>query len=373
MRAAARVKRLREHLRLHGIDAMVVRSTTDLQWLTGFEGLFDSEQAHTAVVTADECVIHTDSRYSTAMRTCAQEEGLWQVDDCMVRDGRPVGVSGFVAHVLETAGLQSGSVAIDAATPLNLYRAFCSALPQAQLLEREADVLNLRAVKEPEEIEGIRAAMAIAEKAFLATVEAIEPGMTEAQVSLKLEMEMRMRGAQELAFANIVASGPNSANPHAVPGQRKLAAGDLVVIDFGARLNGYRSDTTRTISIGKPNQQQRAIYDAVRCANETVQAALKPGVTGKAMHELAESILAEAGFANKMGHGLGHGVGLDIHELPNLSPRNAQPLPEGAVVTVEPGIYLAGQDGVRIEDFGQVTSAGFVNFCPLSHELLVIE
>ena len=370
---AKRVSRLQTLLKSENLDAIIARSTTDLQWLTGFDGIFDSEQAHTAVVTADRCVIHTDSRYSTAMKACAEQEGLWEVDDVCVKDGRPVGVGGFVAGVLNSQGTSKGRIAIDAATPLNLYRSLCAALPEAELVEREADILRLRAVKEPEEIERMKAAMQIAHDAFLATLEMVAPGRTEAEISLKLEMEMRSRGAEELAFANIVASGPNSANPHAVPGQRVLQKGDLVVFDFGARKSGYRSDTTRTISIGAPTEQQRRIYDAVRLANETVQAAIKPGVSGKAMHELAEQVLADAGFGGRMGHGLGHGVGLDIHELPNLSPRNDLPLPPGAVVTVEPGVYIPGQDGVRIEDFGQVTCEGYENFCSLSHDMVVIE
>ncbi len=366
MRAARRIEKARELLAREGLDAVIVRSTADLQWLTGFEAVFDTEQAHTAVITADDCIIHTDSRYVTAMRNAAQQEGLWQVDD-----GRE-GAAAFAARVLDDAGLANGNIAIDAATPLDLYRAYSGKLANATFVERSGDILRLRQVKEPEEIERMIRAQRVAEHALMEVLEKIHAGQTEAEVSLMLEFAMRSRGAQELAFANIVASGPNSANPHAQPGNRKLAKGDLVVIDYGARVDGYRSDTTRTICIGAPSSEQLRIYNAVKRANEEVRHAVRSGVAGVAMHQLAEDILAEEGFAGMMGHGLGHGVGLDIHEEPCLNMRNSEPLPAGAVVTVEPGIYIAGQNGVRIEDCGQVTAEGFENFCTLTHELMVV-
>lgn len=366
MRAATRVDTVRKLLTQQQLDAIVVRSTTDLQWLTGFEDVFDTEQAHTAVVTADACIIHTDSRYASAMRTAAQGEGLWDVDD------QREGAAAFAARALGELGVAAGSVAIDAATPLNLFRSYQEKLANAQLVEREGDILRLRQVKEPQEIERMIRAQRVAEHALMEVLEKIHAGQTEAEVSLMLEFAMRSRGAQELAFANIVASGPNSANPHAVPGQRKLAKGDLVVIDYGARVDGYRSDTTRTVCIGAPSAEQLRIYNAVKRANEEVRRVVRAGVTGVEMHQLAEDILAEEGFAGLMGHGLGHGVGLDIHEEPCLNTRNDEPLPEGAVVTVEPGVYIAGQNGVRIEDCGQVTKDGFDNFCTLTHELMVV-
>ena len=366
MRAAGRIEKVRKLLADEGLDAIIVRSTTDLQWLTGFESVFDTEQAHTAVITADECVIHTDSRYATAMRTAASEEGLWRVDD------ERASAAVFAAQVLGEAGLAAGTVAIDAATPLNLYRAYAEKLADATFAERSGDILALRQVKEPSEVERMIRAQRVAEHALMEVLEKIHTGQTEAEVSLMLEFAMRSRGAQELAFANIVASGPNSANPHAIPGQRRLAKGDLVVIDYGARVDGYRSDTTRTVCVGMPSDEQLRIYNAVKRANEEVRKVVKAGVTGIAMHELAEQVLAEEGFAGLMGHGLGHGVGLDIHEEPCLNLRNDAPLPAGAVVTVEPGIYVAGQNGVRIEDCGQVTQDGFENFCTLTHELMVV-
>ena len=197
-------------------------------------------------------------------------------------------------------------------------------------------------------------------------------GMTEREVAFELEQTMRKMGAEDLAFASIVASGANGASPHSIPGDRRLEDGDLVVMDFGARARGYCSDMTRTVAVGHATERTRAIFDAVRAANETVEAMLRPGVTGRAAHERAEYVLAEHGFAGKMGHGLGHGVGIDIHELPVLSPRNVAPLEAGNVVTVEPGVYLSGEAGCRLEDFGVVTADGFEVFTASTHELVII-
>ena len=151
-----------------------------------------------------------------------------------------------------------------------------------------------------------------------------------------------------------------------------LEAGQCVVLDFGAKSYGYCSDMTRTVFLGEPEGQMRAAWDTVRAANEAVEALLRPGVTGREAHERAETVLAEGGFAGAMGHGLGHGVGLDIHEEPVLSPRNPEPLVEGNVVTVEPGIYLPGKFGMRLEDFGVVTDDGFEVFTKSTHEMVVI-
>ena len=368
MRADARVARLRALLADNGLDAIVVRDVADIMWLTGFERVFDTERAHTLLLTQEAAALHTDSRYATALRSAAEAEGgTWAIDDARVSSAK------FVAGQLAALDMADARVCIDAATPLSEYRALVAAVPDATLAERAGDVLALRAVKDEAEIAVMKRAQAIASAAFLAMLERLAPGMRERDVSLMLEMEMRERGADELAFANIVASGPNSANPHAVPGERTLGRGDFVVFDFGARIDGYRSDTTRTVCIGAPSAQQRRIYEAVRAANEEVERTIAPGVTGKAMHELAESVLAEHGFAGKMGHSLGHGVGLDIHEQPVLSPKNDAPLAEGNVVTVEPGVYLAGSDGARLEDCGVLSCGAYVNFCTLGHELMVVE
>ena len=366
MKAVKRIEQVRELLANNNLDAIVVRDNSDLMWLTGFEGVFDTEQAHVAIVTHDVCVLHTDSRYVTAMNSCAQAEGIWQIDASRMREPQ------FVAEALRELKLVTGRIAIDTSMPLATYRAYSDALPNARFKERAGDVLALRSVKDAEEVKLLKAAQQIATDAFTETIAHMQAGMAEREVSLELEFNMRRRGADELAFANIIASGPNSANPHAIPTERRLRHGDMVVFDFGARAAGYRSDTTRTVCIGEPSVEQQRIYNAVLEANRAVREALKPGVTGAQMHKLAEEVLASAGYENCMGHALGHGVGIDIHESPVLGPSNEKPLVVGNVVTDEPGIYIPGKDGVRIEDCGVITETGFDNFCSLTHELQVV-
>lgn len=218
----------------------------------------------------------------------------------------------------------------------------------------------------------MRGAQSITDAAFSHIIQYMKPGMTERQVQLELEEFMLRHGAQGLAFPSIVATGANGASPHAIPGATMLEAGQCVVLDFGAKSYGYCSDMTRTVFLGEPEGEMRAAWDTLRAANEAVEAMLAPGVTGKEAHELAESVLTEGGFAGRMGHGLGHGVGLDIHEEPVLAPRNEQPLVAGNVVTVEPGIYLPGKFGMRLEDFGVITDDGFDVFTQSTHEMVVI-
>mgnify|MGYP000756943440 FL=1 len=367
MRAFHRIEQVQRLLEEQTLDAIIVRANSDLFWLTGFEDVFDTEQAHVAIVTRQDCILHTDTRYVTAMREKSHEEGIWQIDASRDREVE------FVARMLEELKLVTGRVAIDETMPLNLYRMYSDAMPNARFKERSNDILKLRAVKDADEIVLMKQAQAIASRAFLNTLANMQPGMSERDVSLELEFAMKRLGASELAFANIVASGPNGAKPHAVPSNRQLEAGDFVVFDFGARVGGYCSDTTRTVCIGGASDEQVRVYEAVRRANEWVAANIKPGVTGAQMHTLAEGELAKAGFANKMGHSLGHGVGIDIHELPVLSPTNKEALVVGNVVTDEPGIYLPGEMGVRIEDCGVVTETGFESFCDITHELMMIE
>ena len=367
MRATHRIEQVQRLLEEQTLDAIIVRANSDLFWLTGFEDVFDTEQAHVAIITRRDCILHTDTRYEPAMREKSSEEGIWQIDASRDREVE------FISRMLADLKLVTGRIAIDEAMPLSLYRKYSDAMPNARFKERSDDILKLRAVKDADEIATMKRAQDIASQAFMETISNLKPGMSERDVSLELEFAMKRLGASELAFANIVASGPNGAKPHAVPSNRQLEAGDFVVFDFGARVGGYCSDTTRTVCIGAANDEQIRVYEAVRRANEWVAANIKPGVTGARMHELAESELAKAGFANKMGHSLGHGVGIDIHELPLLSPTNKEALVAGNVVTDEPGIYLPGEMGVRIEDCGVVTENGFESFCDITHELMMIE
>ena len=372
-----RLERMRAMMADEGVADFYCRDLSNVKWLTGWEDVFDDEPAHLAFVTPKTAVLHTDSRYADACRVAA-DAGEWTVDEERMTHARWAATSFAAFH--EARGAQRGrdlcGFGIEDSMELGEFRrleeAFAAADWSPTLVETADAVKRLRAVKDEAEIERLRAAQAITDAAFEYIVGFMRAGMTEREVAFELEQTMRKMGAEDLAFASIVASGANGASPHSIPGDRRLEDGDLVVMDFGARARGYCSDMTRTVAVGHATERTRAIFDAVRAANETVEAMLRPGVTGRAAHERAEYVLAEHGFAGKMGHGLGHGVGIDIHELPVLSPRNEAPREAGNVVTVEPGVYLSGEAGCRLEDFGVVTADGFEVFTASTHELVII-
>lgn len=372
-----RLERMRAMMADEGVADFYCRDLSNVKWLTGWEDVFDDEPAHLAFVTPKTAVLHTDSRYADACRVAA-DAGEWTVDEERMTHARWAAESFAAFH--EARGAQRGrdlcGFGIEDSMELGEFRRLEEAIAAADwsptLVETTDAVKRLRAVKDEAEIERLRAAQAITDAAFEYIVGFMRAGMTEREVAFELEQTMRKMGAEDLAFASIVASGANGASPHSIPGDRRLEDGDLVVMDFGARARGYCSDMTRTVAVGHATERTRAIFNAVRAANETVEAMLRPGVTGRAAHERAEYVLAEHGFAGKMGHGLGHGVGIDIHELPVLSPRNEAPLEAGNVVTVEPGVYLSGEAGCRLEDFGVVTADGFEVFTASTHELVII-
>lgn len=391
--AAPRLARLRQACDEAGIRTFFVRDTSNIAWLTAFDNVFDEEAAHALLVTPHDAVLHTDSRYSGAARKAADREEAVAVDDARVthakwladvftaRHAGASAQSAAAATATATAAVATAAptdivLGIEDSMPLVNFRALEDALAKApaapQLRETNDFIRTLRAVKEPSEVARMMAAQTITDAAFTYICSYIKPGMTEREVQIELEDWMLRHGAAGLAFSSIVASGANGASPHAIPGSKKLEAGECIVMDFGARAYGYCSDMTRTVFVGEPDARLRDAYDTLRQANEQVEAAIKPGVTGAAMHQLAEEVLAAGGYAGKMGHGLGHGVGIDIHEEPVLSPRNKQPLAPGNVVTVEPGIYIEGEFGMRLEDFGVVTEEGFQVFTQSTHEMVIL-
>ena len=375
--ANSRLERMRENMSACGIDDFYCRDISNVQWLTEFEGVFDDEPAHLAFVTPKKAFVHTDSRYADACDRASQHT-RWVVDACGGAHASWVARQFAAFHA--AAGTPEGenvcAMGIEDAIELRefreLERAFSEAKWKPRFVETDGFVKKMRAVKDERELSAMRAAQAITDAAFEHIVEFMGEGMTELEAKRELEETMRRLGAEGLAFDSIVASGPNGAAPHSIAGERRLQAGDMVVMDFGARKGGYCSDMTRTVCIGEATPLAREVFAAVREANEAVEAMIRPGRTGAAMHHLAEDVLAHNGFAGKMGHGLGHGVGIDIHELPVLSPRNEAPLEVGNVVTVEPGVYLPGEIGCRLEDFGVVTEDGFEVFTKSTHELVII-
>lgn len=364
-----RIAKVRAECAREGIDLMCVRDTSNIRWLTAFDDVFDEERAHCLTISANRAVLHTDSRYATACEQAAAGGGIEIDSSRRVHMALAVEMLGTLDAPTPVMGIEDD---IAVAEYRVLENQFAEQQATGTVQETKDLVKKLRAVKDALEVARLRAAQAITDDAFDHILGFMRPGMTEREVQIELEDFMVRHGAEGLAFPSIVACGPNAAAPHAIPGETRLQEGQCVVLDFGARAYGYCSDMTRIVFLGQPSDELRAAYAAIRDANEMVEALLRPGITGKQAHQMAEDILAAYGFGGKMGHGLGHGVGLDIHEEPCLNTRNDQPLVAGNVVTVEPGIYLPGKFGMRLEDFGIVTDDGFEVFTRSTHEMVVI-
>lgn len=248
-------------------------------------------------------------------------------------------------------------------------------LPDVELLadgSLDAQLERMRCVKQQREMDSLRAAQQIADRAFLEVVQLMRVGMTERKVAAELEYRMRRGGSEKESFDTIVVSGPNSSLPHGVPGERPLETGDFVTMDFGAVVNGYHSDMTRTVAMGRADEEMQKVYETVLQAQCAALDVIQPGVTGQQADAAARDVIVQAGYGPYFCHSTGHGVGLEVHEGPNLSARATAPLQPGQVVTVEPGIYLPGRFGVRIEDFVLVTPEGSTNLVQSPKQLLVL-
>ena len=366
---AGRIARVRSLMDERGYDAVVVRDEANLRWLTGAKGVFDytGEYPHAAVITRDACFLHTDSRYFNSFEENLPSGHPWKVD----MDGHDI--PGWVAARARDARCRVMAVEDD--MQIGFFRALERALEDLSvsvaLPLMHEDLQIMRAVKDAEEIELMRRAQEITDAAFQHMLGVLRPGMTEKQARAELENFMFEHGADGLAFGSIVASGPNTANPHAIPSDRAIEKGDFVLMDYGASFCDYRSDMTRTVVMGEPTDEQRALYDLVRHTHEECVKAIHAGVDGHDIHMLSRKIIGDAGYGAYYDHGLGHGVGIDIHERPVFG-RTSNTVEAGAVITVEPGVYLPGVGGVRLEDFGVVTPDGYEPFTKSTHELQVV-
>ena len=353
------IARIQRALRQAHLDAILLTNENDRRFATGFPS-----SDGTVIVTVHQAFFITDSRYIEAAR--AALAGIAQVLLC----SHEAPMRTLVQGILREANVQllGGEEQTTSYAEFTAYEQLLG----LKLQPAQSILRTLRASKQPEELAMMYQAQQITDETFAQICTVIRPGMTEREIAAELIYRMLRLGAEGTSFDPIVLTGPDTSMPHGVPGDRRVAEGDFVTMDFGCRKNGYCSDMTRTVFLGQPSQKMRDAYAAIRSANEQVEAVLKPGVTGKAMHELAERALADAGFADKMGHSLGHGVGIDIHEQPALSPRNEQPLVPGNVVTVEPGIYLPGKLGVRIEDVIILTEDGCRDITLAPKELIIL-
>lgn len=270
------------------------------------------------------------------------------------------GYEGAFRRAVEELGLKQKRVGVDGMT-MRVYEALAlqaAGLPAEAILDESATLLHQRAIKTAEEIAAIRRAIAISETALQNTLAWAKPGMTEKAIATKLADELMSNGSQGDAFAPIVLTGPNSALPHGGTGERVWGEGEFLLIDYGCLYDDYPSDITRTFYAGPPNGQLREIYEAVYRANEAAIATAKPGVSGHDVDKAAREVIAAAGYGDYFIHRTGHGLGLQGHEWPNIAPNNTMTLEVGMVFTIEPGIYLPGVGGVRIEDDVLVTEGG---------------
>ena len=329
---AERRDRLRAHVRDAGLDAALITNLLNVRYLTGFTGSNGS-----LLVPADGAdVLATDGRYTTQAGAQAPD-----VELMITRITAPALAERAGAVRL---GIETHHVTVDQHAALGNGG--------AELVSLRRAVEELREIKDDDEIALLREACSIADRAFAALIAdgGVRAGRTEREVGRDLDARMLDLGAYERSFETIVAAGPNSAIPHHRPTDRVLARGDLVKFDFGANYGGYHSDMTRTLVLGEPAGWQREIYDLVATAQAAGRAALTPGADLRGIDDAARSVIAAAGRAEEFAHGLGHGVGLEIHEAPALSATSVGRLADRVAVTVEPGVYLPGRGGVRIED-----------------------
>lgn len=342
MTHSSRRARLGAELRAADLDAMLVTDLINVRYLSGFTG-----SAGALLVYADERapVLATDGRYRTQaarqapdLQVAIERSGPRHlITQAAAAGARRIG---FEAHVVTVDGFEALSAAL------------CGVEDTVELVRASNTVETLREVKDPGEVAWVRRACEAADAALSDLVQrgGLRPGRTEREVRRELEALMLDHGADAASFETIVAAGPNSAIPHHRPTEAVLAAGDFVKIDFGALVAGYHSDMTRTFVLGPPADWQREIYQVVQAAQCAGREALQPGADLRSVDAAARTVITEAGYGETFGHGLGHGVGLRIHEAPGINAAADGTLLAGAVVTVEPGVYLADRGGVRIED-----------------------
>ena len=341
-----RIDRLRAKLDEHKLDGLFIvsgesASPVNRRYLSGFTGT-----SAYLLITRDDAVIATDFRY--------WEQAAQQAKECRLYKATG-GMNEWLSGLLE--GLGGKRIAFEAAHVTfqthRTVRKVVQELPVSQrpkLVATQNLVEGLRVRKEPDEIAAIQAAVDLGDAAFTDVSKRIEPGWTEKQVAWEIEKYIREHDGDGVSFDTIVGSGPWGAMPHAFPRDEKLKKGEGVVIDMGVRLDGYMSDLTRTIFLGQPDDEFKRVYDIVLAAQQTAHELLEAGMTGEQAHMLAHTVIEEAGHGDHFGHGLGHGVGLQVHEAPRLGKTSNDVLADGMVFTIEPGIYLTGWGGVRIED-----------------------
>jgi Xaa-Pro aminopeptidase len=353
-----RLKRLRQAMKEKEIEALLITNPLNRRYLSGFTGT-----AGYLLISETAAYLLTDGRYTeqaknqaTQFEVISRSERVLETVADLLQQER-VSTLGFESDHLTVAEYQQLKTAIAPVATKHVR----------QLVE------ELRMIKDEQEIECIKRAIRVVDEVFVELLAEIAPGMTEHHVATRMEYLMREKGASGSSFDTIVASGVRSALPHGVASEKMLANGELVTLDFGCYVDGYTSDLTRTFVLGTSHAKQREIYDIVLESQQKTIAALRPGMTGREADQIARRVIEEAGYGEAFAHGLGHGIGLDIHEEPSLRRSSEQVLQPGMVVTIEPGIYLPGFGGVRIEDDVLITNSGATVLTTATKEWLTMK
>lgn len=348
--------KLREALKENGLDALLVTNAYNRRYITGFTG-----SSGVAVVSADDAVFITDFRYT--------EQAAEQVKGFRIVKHEKTIIEEVATQVkemnIQTLGFEKDDVSFGMYELYN-EKVQVDMKPVAGIIEK------LRMIKSSQEIEVLKQAAKIADDAFAHICTFIKPGVTELDVSNELEMFMRKQGATSSSFDIIVASGERGALPHGVASDKIIQAGELVTLDYGALYNGYISDITRTVAVGEPSERMREIYEITREAQQKALEQIKPGMTGIEADSIARDHIKSKGYGDAFGHSTGHGIGLEVHEGPALSFRSETVLVPNMAVTVEPGIYVPGVGGVRIEDDIIITEDGNVRLTHSPKELIIL-
>lgn len=338
-----RLAMLRDEMASRDLDAFLVTERLNVRYLSGFTGSYA-----VLVVLCDAAFLLTDSRYV--------EQATGETYGCTVEQID----LGFVPGVVDLFQ-RLGSAVIgfeESAMTYAEWRELDEAIGGVELIPVENLIAKFRMIKDDDEVSSIRKAAQLADEAFAHVSKIIRPGITEREVALEIDLFMRRNGAEEAAFETLVAEGERSALPHAKPTDRRIREGEFVVLDFGARVDGYHSDITRTLLSGAADEKRRQVYETVLEAQRRAISAVRPGLQGSQVDSVARDYIAEKGYGEYFGHGLGHGLGLEIHDGRILTKNSEIILRPGMVVTVEPGIYIPGWGGVRIEDDVLITSEG---------------
>ncbi|WP_442596542.1 M24 family metallopeptidase [Neobacillus sp. D3-1R] len=352
-----RLEKLRKKMQETGVDAVFVSSVENRYYFSNFRG-----SAGALFITENHAILLTDFRYVDQAK---KEASLFEV----INHNREL--FSYVKRLVETHHVQTLGIEYES-LPVEEFLAVKEAVPSVSLEKVDHLYYDIRMIKDEQEIEYLRQGVSYCDQAFEHILSFIRPGMTEMEVGLELEFFMRKAGAEGIKANHVIASGERSSLPHGQATDRVIQVGDFVKMDIGARVKGYYSDFTRTVVVGEPSEKQLEIYNIVKKAQLAALKEIGPGKVCSELDEVARSIIRDAGYGDNFGHSLGHSIGLAVHEKPAMRYGDQTVLQPGMVITVEPGIYIPGFGGVRIEDFVVITENGYRNLTTATKELQVL-